>query len=153
MIRNRARIILSAALLAALVSSGMAGDESYTNSTGKVLVGTVTGFTNSLVSIRADHGMIRTVALNAFPAAEQERLLLAAGKPIPLPATLAQRLEFLRDSVIRAERLKMAGLLSAEVTVARQQALRIAWRRGLDDALAQNRISSALHGQWINALP
>lgn len=153
MIRNRARAILPAALLAAWVSSGMAADESYTNRTGEVLVGTVSGFTNSLVSIRADHGMIRTVALNAFPVAEQERLLLAAGKPIPLPAALAQRLEFLRDSVIRAERLKMAGLLSAEATLERQQALRITWGRGLDDALAQKRISSALYDQWINALP
>jgi hypothetical protein len=154
MIRKRACAqIRLATLLAALAATGQAAAESYTNNAGEEIAGTVAGFTNGLVSMRTEHGMIQTVSLKAFPAAEQERLLLAAGEPLPLPADLDQRLEFLRDSGIRAERLQLAGQQPAEAALARQQALRAAWRRGLDEALAQGRISSALHGQWINALP
>lgn len=150
--RVHAQFLLSA-LLAVLAPASMAAAESYTNNAGEVLAGTVAGFTNGLVSIRTEHGMIQAASLKAFPAAEQERLLLAAGEPIPLPVDLAQRLEFLRDSGIRAERLQLAGQLPAEATLARKQTLCAAWWRGLDEALAQDRISKALHDQWMDALP
>ena len=148
--RFSSMLLLLLALMV-LVLRERARAEAYTNQAGVVITGEVAGSTNGLVSMRSDH-MIRTFSLKTFSAEEQERLLLAAGAPLPLPADLAQRLDYLRDLSIRAERLEHAGRQTAEETQNRRKQLQAMWQRGVNDARAQGRISAALHDQWINVL-
>lgn len=140
------------ALMAVPVLRERAMAEAYTNKAGTVINGEVTGSTNGLVSIRSDQRMIRTFSLKTFPAEEQERLLLAAGAPLPLPADLAQRLDYLRELSIRAERMEQSKRQTPEEARKRQEQLRAMWQRGVNDAHAQGRISAALRDQWVNAL-
>lgn len=150
--RFPSRLPLLIVLMTGSVLQEWALAEAYTNKVGVVINGEVTGSTNGLVSIRSNQRMIRTFSLKTFSAEEQERLLLAAGAPLPLPADLAQRLDYLRDLSIRAERMEQAGRQNPEETRKRQEQLQAMWQRGVNDARAQGRISAALHDQWINVL-
>ncbi|NLB66189.1 MAG: hypothetical protein GX803_06955 [Lentisphaerae bacterium] len=132
--------------------AGIAQADIYTNLAGEVLSGQLVSVTNGLVSIRTEHGMVQSVSLKDFPSAERERLLLAAGQTLPLPADLQSLFEHLRDMAIRAERQEQAGLHPAETTAQRHHELCATWRQILDTALAESRISAALHAQWLNAL-
>ena len=140
-------------LLAALTGVGTAAADSFTNVAGEVLTGEVAGFTNGVVSLRTENGMIQAISLKGFPPGEQERLRRAAGETLPLPADLQQRLDYLRDLHTRADRMEQAGKLTAEEALARRRELRSTWQRGLDAALVQGRISDACRVQWIVALP
>ncbi len=125
----------------------------YTDATGNVLAGEVTGSINGVISIRTENGMIQAVSQKGFPPAEQERLRLAAGATLPLPADFRQRLDYLRDLHARAGRMERAGMLTTEEALQRQREVRSVWQRGLDAALEQGRISAVCRTQWIGALP
>lgn len=122
----------------------------YTNLAGQVVSGQVATLTNGVVSIRTAHGMVQGFAMKTFSTAEQERLLLAVGQPLPLPSELQQCFNYLQDMYIRAGRLQQAGQQSKEATQEQRQKLRIVWQRTLDKALAEKTISPNLHAQWYN---
>lgn len=132
--------------------AGIAQADTYTNLAGEILSGQLVSVTNGLVSIRTEHGMVQSVSLKDFPSAERERIQLAAGQTLPLPADLQALFEHLRDMATRAERQEQAGLHTAEAIAQRHQELCATWRQILDAALAESRISAALHAQWLNAL-
>lgn len=143
------RFVLAAV---ASVAAHQLSAAAYTNTAGEVIVGEVAGVTNRLATFRVGGGMVKTVALQHFSSAERERVLLAAGQKIPLPAELDRRLAYLRDLSVRAGRLKLAGKLAAEQADARQKELRTLWKRGLDEACARGQLSENARGQWIGAL-
>lgn len=140
------RLFIFVAVAAASARRSFAG--AYTNMAGEVVVGDVVCITNRLATFRVAGGMVKTVALQRFSSAERERVLLAAGQKIPLPDELERRLVYLRDLSVRAERLELAGKLTAEQADARKKELRTLWRRGLDEACARGQISENAHNQW-----
>lgn len=140
-------LVAVAAVAARQLSAG-----AYTNTAGEVVVGDVVGVTNRLATFRVAGGMVKTVALQRFSSAERERVLLAAGQKIPLPAELERRLFYLRDLSVRAGRLELAGKLTAEQADARKKELRTLWRRGLDETCARGHLSKNARSQWADAL-
>jgi hypothetical protein len=139
-------------VISLIMSAAVALAESYTNLSGEVISGAIATISNGVVTVRSGEGMVLSLALKNFPAAERERILLAAGQTPPLPPDLQLQFSYLRDMTMRVARQKDVGQLTEEEAEQRRLQLRSLWQRTLDTALNEKSISTALHKQWFDTL-